>query len=91
MAASEGYPEAPRTGDAIEGLDRAAAVDGVTIYCAGVDRGADDRLVTAGGRVLAVTARGRDLAEARARAYEAVDRIEWKGMHVRHDIGGTTP
>ncbi len=91
VAASEGYPEAPRTGDVIEGLDRAAAVDGVTVYCAGVGRGADDRLVTAGGRVLAVTARGRDLADARTRAYEAVDRIEWKGMHVRRDIGGRTP
>ena len=91
VAASEGYPEAPRTGDVIEGLDRASSVEGVTVYCAGVDRGADDRLVTAGGRVLAVTARGRDLAVARARAYEAVDQIEWKGMHVRHDIGGITP
>lgn len=91
VAASEGYPEAPRTGDAIEGLDQAVAVDGVTIYCAGVDRGADDQLITAGGRVLAVTARGRDLADARSRAYEAVDLIEWKGMHVRRDIGGTTP
>ncbi|MFA9564086.1 MAG: phosphoribosylamine--glycine ligase [Acidimicrobiales bacterium] len=90
VAASEGYPEAPRTGDAIEGLDEAVAIDGVTIYCAGVDRGADDQLITAGGRVLAVTARGRDLADARSRAYEAVDRIEWKGMHVRRDIGGTT-
>ncbi len=91
VAASEGYPEAPRTGDVIEGLGQAAALDGVTVYCAGVDRGADDRLVTAGGRVLAVTARGRDLADARARAYEAIDQIEWKGMHVRHDIGGITP
>ena len=91
VAASEGYPEAPRTGDVIEGLHLAAAVEGVTIYCAGVAEAADDRLVTAGGRVLAVTGRGPDLPAARARAYEAVDRIEWKGMHVRRDIGGTTP
>ena len=68
---------------------KAAATEGVTVYCAGVDRGADDGLVTAGGRVLAVTARGRDLAQARSRAYEAVDLIEWKGKHVRRDIGGT--
>jgi phosphoribosylamine--glycine ligase len=91
VAASEGYPEAPRTGDVIDGLDEAGAVDGVTIYCAGVGRGAGDQLITAGGRVLAVTARGHDLAGARARAYEAVDRIDWKGMHVRRDIGGTKP
>ncbi len=89
VAASEGYPIAPRTGDPISGLDPASRVPGVTIYCAGVDRGAGDELVTAGGRVLAVTARGADFAQARTRAYEAVDRIDWKGMHVRRDIGGT--
>lgn len=87
VCASEGYPASPRTGDVIEGLPEAQAVDGVTVFCAGV--GADDagRLITAGGRVLAVTGRGDDLVAARARAYEAVSRLSWPGMHHRHDIG----
>ena len=87
VCASEGYPVAPRTGDVIEGLDAARAVDGVTVFSAGV--GADDagRLVTGGGRVLAVTGQGGDLAAARDAAYDAVGRISWPGLHHRSDIG----
>ena len=87
VCASEGYPASPRTGDVIEGLDDARAVPGVTVFCAGV--GADDagRLVTSGGRVLAVTGQGDDLVAARAAAYEAVGRLSWPGMHHRSDIG----
>jgi phosphoribosylamine--glycine ligase len=86
VCASEGYPASPRTGDVIHGLDDAAALDGVSVYCAGV--GADDagRLVTAGGRVLAVTGQAPDLAAARTRAYEAVSRLAWRGMQHRSDI-----
>ena len=86
VLASEGYPASPRTGDVIEGIDAASTVPGVTVFCAGV--GSDDRgrLVTAGGRVLDVTATGATIAEARERAYTAVDRIHWPGRHHRTDI-----
>lgn len=86
VCASEGYPASPRTGDVIDGLDRARSVEGVTVFCAGV--GADDagRLVTAGGRVLSVTGRGATVAEARRRAYEGVAAISWPGMQARRDI-----
>ena len=75
----------PRTGDVIEGLDAARGLDGVIVFHAGTQRDADG-VVTAGGRVLAVTALGADVAVARARAYEAADRISWPGLHRRSDI-----
>jgi len=83
VLAAEGYPTAPRTGDVIHGLDAAAASPGVGIFCAGVGPG----MTTAGGRVLAVTGTGPDLAAARARAYAAVGGISWPGMQYRTDIG----
>jgi phosphoribosylamine--glycine ligase len=86
VAASEGYPSTPRTGDAIEGLDAARAVEGVTVLAAGVKAGDDGRLVTAGGRVLNVIGRGPDAATARARAYEAIGHVAWPGEHHRSDI-----
>lgn len=86
VAASEGYPGAPRTGDVIEGIDQAAALDGVTVLCAGVATDDDGRLVTAGGRVLDLVGIGPDAATARARAYAAVDVITWPGEHHRTDI-----
>jgi len=86
VCAAEGYPRELRLGDPIQGLDAARAVDGVSVFCAGVGADPDGRLVTAGGRVLAVTGQGADLAEARERAYEAVGRIAWPGMHHRTDI-----
>ena len=85
VLATEGYPLSPRTGDAISGLDEAAAVPGVTVYAAGVGPGR----TTAGGRVLNVTALGADLPDARLRAYEAVSLIDWPGMHYRRDIAET--
>lgn len=88
VAASEGYPSSPRTGDVIEGLEAARAVDGATVLCAGVARDADGRLVTAGGRVLNVVGRGPDLAAARAAAYESLRHLAWPGMHHRTDIAG---
>jgi phosphoribosylamine--glycine ligase len=90
VLASEGYPAAPRTGDVIEGLEAAAALPGVTVFCAGVRRDESGRLVTAGGRVLDVTAAGRTVGEARERAYAAVARISWPGMHHRPDIAANT-
>ncbi len=86
VAASEGYPGTPRTGDVIEGIDAAEAVPGVTVLRAGVGADAEGRLVTAGGRVLNVIGRGPDAATARARAYEAVAHVSWPGMHHRTDI-----
>ena len=86
VAASEGYPLAPRTGDVIEGLDQARAVEGATVLGAGVALDDQGRLVTAGGRVLDVVGRGATVAEARSRAYEAVDAIGWPGHHYRRDI-----
>ncbi|HJV08179.1 MAG TPA: phosphoribosylglycinamide synthetase C domain-containing protein, partial [Acidimicrobiales bacterium] len=86
--ATEGYPMDPRTGDAIAGIDEADAMDDVLVFRAGVDRDADGRWRTAGGRVLAVTGMGDGLAAARATAYDAVSRIAWPGMHYRTDIAG---
>jgi phosphoribosylamine--glycine ligase len=86
VIAAGGYPGTPRGGDVITGLDAAAAVPGVAVYHAGTRRrGAD--IVTAGGRVLGVTARGATLREASERAYRAVDKIHFPGMQFRRDIG----
>lgn len=86
VAAAEGYPEAPRMGDPISGLAEAEGVEGALVFHAGTAE-RDGRLVTGGGRVLAVTGSGADLATARERAYTAIDCISWDGMYVRHDIG----
>ncbi|MCU1450687.1 MAG: purD [Acidimicrobiales bacterium] len=86
VLASQGYPASPRTGDVIEGMAEAAAMPGVTVFCAGVTADSERRLVTAGGRVLDVTGVGRSIGEARERAYAAVSRISWPGMHHRSDI-----
>jgi phosphoribosylamine--glycine ligase len=88
VCASAGYPAAPRTGDPVEGLENASAVDGVTIFAAGVGEH-DGRLVTAGGRVLAVTGQGSDVADARRRAYAAVAELSWPGMQVRGDVAAS--
>ena len=87
VIASEGYPEAPETGRPITGLDAAEAVPEVTVAHAAtaVDEQTGALLAT-GGRVLSVVARGTTFAEARARAYEAVDAIELEGGQYRTDI-----
>jgi phosphoribosylamine---glycine ligase len=85
VLASEHYPASPRTGDVIAGLDEAEAA-GATVFCAGVAGDERGRLVTAGGRVLDVTAMGATIAEARDRAYDAASRISWPGLHHRTDI-----
>jgi phosphoribosylamine--glycine ligase len=86
VLASEGYPAGPRTGDVIAGLDDAVAVPGAAVFCAGVARDDRGRLITAGGRVLDVTATGATIAEARDRAYSAASHITWPGLHHRTDI-----
>ena len=83
---AEGYPGTVRSGDVVDGLEEAAAVPGVTLFHAGTKLDDHGRFVTAGGRVLGVCGRGPSIAEARRRAYRAVDLVGWPGMHVRHDI-----
>lgn len=86
VIAAAGYPQAPRAGDAIEGLQEAAEVPGVSVLHAGTRRRDDGVLVTSGGRVLSVTARGDTVESAREHAYAAVDLIRIDGAHHRRDI-----
>jgi phosphoribosylamine---glycine ligase len=85
VLASGGYPGPYEDGKVIEGLDDAAALDDAVVFHAGT-RAADGRIVTAGGRVLAVSGLGATLADARAAAYRAADRIHFAGLHRRSDI-----
>lgn len=85
VIASKGYPESPITGDLIHGLDEAGAIEGVSVLHAGT-RARGEGIVSAGGRVLSVTAVADDIDGARARAYEAIDLISLEGSHYRHDI-----
>ena len=86
VMASGGYPGSTSKGDPIIGLEKAWAVNGVEVFHAGTRRGADRRLVTAGGRVLTVTGLGDTFAQARARAYEGVAAISFTGEQHRTDI-----
>jgi phosphoribosylamine--glycine ligase len=87
VLAAEGYPTSPRAGDPIVGLD-AARAEGALVFHAGTAL-RDGALVTKGGRVLAVAATGTSPEEARAKAYRAADRIEFRGKQLRRDIGAT--
>ncbi len=84
--ASKGYPGAYEKGQPITGLEEAARLPGVQIFHAATER-RDGHFVAAGGRVLSVTATGKTVAEAQARAYAAVDLIHWDGAFCRRDIG----
>ncbi len=86
VMASQGYPGKYETGKEISGLDEIAEREDVVVFHAGtVQKG--DRVLTAGGRVLGVTALGKDLSSARSLAYEAVSKISFEGAYVRKDIG----
>lgn len=87
VLASNGYPGPIEKGKRIDGLADAAAVEGVTVFHAGTAIGPDGAPVTAGGRVLGVTARAQTLSEAREKAYEAARRIHFDGKVNRSDIG----
>lgn len=100
VLAAEGYPQAPRKGDMISGLDEALKISGVTVFHAGTElmvegqaaagdcnSQASGRFATAGGRVLGVTAVAFSLNEALKIAYSAVEKISWSGMQYRRDIG----
>ncbi|MFM1814829.1 MAG: hypothetical protein RLZ98_1524 [Pseudomonadota bacterium] len=86
VMAAEGYPGTPKTGTEIEGLDAAAGMGGVEVFHAGTKRyGA--KVIASGGRVLCVTALGRTVGDAQARAYDAIAVIDWPGGFYRRDIG----
>jgi phosphoribosylamine--glycine ligase len=87
VLASRGYPASSSSGQAIAGIDAAAAIPGVTVYHAGTAVRDGGKVVTAGGRVLTVVGRGDDFAESIARAYAGVMQISFDGMQFRHDIG----
>lgn len=84
--AASGYPGTPLKGTEIRKIDAARAVEGVQVFHAGT-KAVDGKIVADGGRVLAVTATGRTVADAQVRAYSALDLIEWPGGFCRRDIG----
>ncbi|HEX5036459.1 MAG TPA: phosphoribosylamine--glycine ligase [bacterium] len=86
VMAAHGYPGEITTGDPIQGLKEAGTVPETVVFHAGTKK-AGEEIVTSGGRVLGVTALGRDLRQARERAYDACEKIYWRGAHYRRDIG----
>jgi phosphoribosylamine--glycine ligase len=86
VMAAGGYPDAYEKGRLISGLEDAARVEDTKVFHAGTAL-VDGRTITSGGRVLCVTALGDTVAEAQARAYQALDRIHWQGGFCRRDIG----
>jgi phosphoribosylamine---glycine ligase len=90
VMASGGYPGSYETGKSISGLDHAEKAHGVTVFHAGTQRDGD-RIVTAGGRVLGVTAISATQSDARKNAYEAVAKIHFDGSFFRRDIGVSVP
>ena len=83
--AAKGYPGAYEQGEEVSGLSSAENQEGTVVFHAGtkIDRG---RVLTSGGRVFGVTALGTDISIAIKKAYSAVDKIEWEGIHYRKDI-----
>ena len=86
VIASEGYPESPKKGSVIRGLDAFREREDVVIFHAGTER-KEGKVVVSGGRVLSICSRGKDLSEAREKVYSAVSQIHFEGMHYRKDIG----
>jgi phosphoribosylamine---glycine ligase len=86
VMAAKGYPGAYARGTVIEGLDEAAKIEGVEIFHAGTKAEAG-KILANGGRVLNVSAIGKTVRQAQARAYEAIARIRWPEGFYRHDIG----
>ena len=87
VLASQGYPEAYEKGFEIRGLENFEAKEGYYCFHAGSRIREDGRMVTNGGRVLGVTAKGATLQEARTRAYEAAQWVSFDNKYMRHDIG----
>jgi phosphoribosylamine--glycine ligase len=86
VMASGGYPGSYEKGKRITGIEEADAMEGIKVFHAGTGRGADG-FVTAGGRVLGVTAKAQGISNAIARVYEAVKKIHWENAYYRKDIG----
>ncbi|RDI57894.1 phosphoribosylamine--glycine ligase [Microvirga subterranea] len=86
VMAAKGYPGAVEKGSEIKGIEAAEALDGVIVFHAGTKQDGD-RILANGGRVLDVTARGRTITEAQAKAYEAISKIDWPEGFCRRDIG----
>ncbi len=87
VMAARGYPAAPEPGSVILGTDRAAAIEGATVFHAGTRQDANGTLRAAGGRVLTICGVGTDLSAAQKAAYAAVDRVNWPEGFCRRDIG----
>jgi len=87
VLAARGYPERPETGARISGLEEAARVPSTQIFHAGTTHADDGSFLTAGGRVLGVTATGTTLEQSLARCYDSISHVNWDGMHYRRDIG----
>ncbi|MEO8072156.1 MAG: phosphoribosylamine--glycine ligase [Acidobacteriota bacterium] len=87
VLASKGYPKKAQTGDVISGLDKAKAIENINFFHAGTSKNANNEFITAGGRVLGVTATAENLDEALQNVYQAVSEINWNGMQFRRDIG----
>ena len=86
VMAAKGYPGSYEKGKEISGLDEAGALPDVVVFHAGT-KGESGKVLTNGGRVLGITATGPDTPSAIAKAYEAVSKIKWDGIHYRKDIG----
>ncbi|NNE65274.1 MAG: phosphoribosylamine--glycine ligase [Pyrinomonadaceae bacterium] len=87
ILAAENYPKTPRKGDRINGLEEASASENVVVFHSGTAMDSDGYVVTAGGRVLGVTAVASNLSNSLHRAYKAANKISWEGMYFRRDIG----
>jgi phosphoribosylamine--glycine ligase len=87
VLAAAGYPEKPRLGDKISGLEAAEKLKDVVVFHAGTAKNEANELVTAGGRVLGLTAVGPDIGAARRLAFKAADLIKFEGRQIRRDIG----
>ena len=85
--ASGGYPESYPKGIEMNGFDDKGQIDGCFVYHAGTKLSDDGKFLTNGGRVIGVTARGKDLQSALDKAYEGVSKISFEGAHFRKDIG----
>ena len=86
VLASDGYPVSYKKGFPIHGLEKFKDQEGYYVFHAGTKL-ADGQVVTNGGRVLGVTAKGKDLVTARANAYQATEWIDFENKYMRHDIG----
>lgn len=87
VLASKGYPQKPQTGDVIHGVEEASKLDGILIFHAGTEKNEKGELITAGGRVIGITATAESLEKAIQKAYEARELISFEGMQFRNDIG----